>query len=92
MKPQSKYYHLIHSVRKLKPGEAFLAQHGQDFTCQPESFRGVVYDLAATKGGGWVGTCTVVNGFVVYAFYKRGDYMRPNLPAYPLVLKLRGGR
>lgn len=92
MKPGSKYHHLIHSVRKLKPGEAYLAQKGQDFDCQPESFRGVVYDLATTKGGGWVGTCTVFGAVVVYAFYKRDDYMRPNLPAYPIVKKLRGER
>lgn len=92
MQPGSKYYHLIHNVRKLKPGEAYLATKGSEFTCNPESFRGVVYDLASTYGGGWVGTATVVGGSVVYAFYRREDYMRPNLPAYPIVKKLRGER
>lgn len=90
MKPQSKYYPMIHAVRKLKPGEAYVAQKGTDFDCAPESFRGVVYDLAQTKGGGWKGTSTIVGSLVIYAFYKETDYMRPNLPAYPIVLKHRG--
>lgn len=29
---------------------------------------------------------------VIYTFYKETDYMRPNLPAYPLVLKMRDDR
>lgn len=90
MKPGSKYHYLIHNVRKLAAGEAFIAHKGQDFECQPESFRAVVYSLAATKGGGWLATSTVLRDCVVYAFYKRGDYMRPNLPAYPIVKKMRG--
>jgi hypothetical protein len=81
---------MLPSVQKLKPGEAYVATKGQDFDCLPESFRAVVYDLAVTKGGGWQGTSTVVANSVVYAFFKRGDYMRPNLPAYPLVRKMRG--
>lgn len=90
MKPQSKYYPMIHAVRNLAPGDAYVAQKGVDFDCQPESFRGVVYDLAATKGGGWRGTSTVVRDLVIYAFYRETDYMRPNLPAYPIVKKYRG--
>lgn len=92
MKAQSKYYSLIHAVRKLAPGEAYVAEEMVDFTCQPESFRAVVYDLAKTKGKGWRGTSTVVGRFVIYAFYKETDYMRPNLPAYPIVLKYKGSR
>lgn len=88
----SKYAHLVHSVRKLKAGEAYIATQGAEFTCQPESFATVVYALAAAKGGGWKGTATVIGRTVVYTFYRDQDYMRPNLPAYPLVLKLRGGR
>lgn len=87
-----KYAHLVHAVRKLKPGEAYIATKGADFECQPESFRGVVYQLATEKGGQWKGTASVVGHSVVYCFYKETDYMRPNLPAYPLVLKLRGQR
>lgn len=86
-----KYQHMVHFVYKLKPGEAHVAQQGAEFHCQPESFRGVVYGLAAQKGGGWRGTATVIGDLVVYAFYKEGDYMRPNLPAYPIVKKLRSG-
>jgi hypothetical protein len=87
-----KYAHLVHAVRKLKAGEAYIAEKGHDFTCQPESFRHVVYQLAKIKGGGWKGTASVVNGSVIYTFYKDTDYMRPNLPAYPLVVKMRGQR
>lgn len=86
-----KYAHLVHSVRKLNPGEAYMATKGLEFDCEPESFRGVVYQLAADKGGGWKGTATVIGRSVVYCFYRQTDYMRPNLPAYPLVVKLRGG-
>jgi hypothetical protein len=86
-----KYAHLVHSVRKLSPGEAYIATKGSEFECEPESFRGVVYQLAAEKGGHWKGTASVIGKSVVYCFYKETDYMRPNLPAYPLVLKLRGG-
>jgi hypothetical protein len=90
MKPGSQYHYLLHNVRKLKAGEAYIATMGEDFTCQPDSFRGVVYELALTKGGGWKGTATVLGTSVVYAFYKDSDYMRPNLSAYPLVKKLKG--
>lgn len=87
-----KYAHLVHAVRKLKAGEAYVATQGADFQCQPESFRGVVYQLASEKGGGWRGTASVIGDSVVYTFYKNTDYMRPNLPAYPLVLRLKGER
>jgi hypothetical protein len=92
VKPQSKYYPLMSAVRKLKPGEAYIATKGAEFDCQPESFRGVVYALAGEKGGGWKGTASVVGNSVIYTFYKDSDYMRPNLPAYPIVLKLKGQR
>ena len=77
---------------KLKPGEVYIATQSVDFNCKPDSFRSVVYELAATKGGDWCGTATVVGTSVVYAFFKRSDYMRPNLPAAPIVLKLKGER
>jgi hypothetical protein len=87
-----KYAHLVHAVRKLKAGEAYIATKGEDFDCKPQSFQGVVYQLASEKGGGWKGTASVVGQSVIYTFYKDTDYMRPNLPAYPLVLKLKGQR
>lgn len=77
-------------MRKLEPGHAFLAEKGQDFFCEPESFRQVVYDLAKTYGLGHKGTAVVIGKSVVYAFYQQSAYMRPNLPAYPIVKKLRG--
>jgi hypothetical protein len=88
----SKYRHLVHAVRKLKAGEAYIATKGVDFTCEPHSFTAVVYGLAGAKGNGWKGTVAVVGSSVVYTFYRDTDYMRPNLPAYPLVVKLRGER
>lgn len=88
--PGSKYDHLVRGVSKLKPGEAFFAQKGGTFTCQPESFRGMLYQVASAAGKDWRVTSVVLGDNVVWAFYKRGDYMRPNLPAYPVVKKLRG--
>ena len=92
MQPGSKYHYLTRAVRKLGAGEAYVAHYGDAFTCKPESFRGVLYDAATSRGGGWVATSTIVGNSVVYAFYKRSDYMRPNLTAYPIVKKLRGER
>jgi hypothetical protein len=86
----SKYAHLLVNVRKLKAGEAYIATQGEDFDCAPETMRGIVYQLAQTKGNGWKGTASVVGRSVIYCFYRDSDYMRPNLPAYPLVLKMRG--
>jgi hypothetical protein len=86
----SKYDPLVPGVRELKPGEAYVAEKGVDFTCEPDSFRAVVYWTAARKGARWRGTAVVVGRRVVYTYYKRDGYSRPNLPAYPLVKKLRG--
>lgn len=86
----SKYISLLANVRKLKAGEAYVLTQGVHFTCQPESMRGVIYELAATKGWEWKGTVSVVGRSVIYCFYKKSDYMRPNLPAYPIVQKYRG--
>lgn len=86
----SKYAYLVKGVRKLGPGEAMLATQYDDFTCTPETFRSVLYQAATTKGGEWRATSVIIGTSVVFAFYKIGDYMRPNLPAYPLVKKLRG--
>lgn len=88
LKPGSKYDHLVRGVTKLKPGEAFFAQQGGTFTCTPESFRNVLYQVASTAGKGWRVTSVVKGTTVVWAFYKNSDYMRPNLPAYPIVKKL----
>lgn len=85
-----KYSHLLVNVAKLEPGAAYIASKGDDFNCEPESFRGVVYQLAQKKGYGWHGTSCVIGRSVVYAFYKGTDYMKPNLSAYPIVKKLRG--
>ena len=86
----SKYDPLRVNVHKLKVGEAYVATYPEDFTCVPESFRNVVYSLASDAGHGWKGTCAVVGMNVVYCFYRQTDLMRPHLPAYPLVKKMRG--
>jgi hypothetical protein len=85
-----KYRALMQGVQKLKPGEAFVAHQGVDFDIQPESFRTVLYHVTKEKGGGWVVTTKVIGRRVVYAYYRRTDYMRPNLPAYPVVKKILG--
>jgi hypothetical protein len=86
----SKYQALGRNVAKLKAGQAYLAEAGVDFTCTPQSFAGVVYQLANAKGGDWKGTATVFGRYVVYAFYRGSDFMRPNLSAYPVVQRMRG--
>jgi hypothetical protein len=86
----SKYDSLRVNVHKLKAGEAYVATYPEDFTCQPESFRNVVFALANAAGHCWKGTCAVTGRHVIYAFYKASDFMRPHLPAYPIVKKMRG--
>jgi hypothetical protein len=88
--PGSKYDHLVRGITKLKPGEAFFAQQGGTFTCHPKSFQNVLYQVARAAGKDWRVTVLVKGESVVWAFYKRSDYMRPNLPAYPIVKKMRG--
>ena len=90
LKPGSKYSYLVQGVRKLKPGEAMMSTKDHDFTCTPETFRAVLYNAARTKGSQWHATSLIIGTSVVYAFYQSGDYMRPNLPAYPIVKKMRG--
>lgn len=89
LKQGSKYQYLVNGVRKLEPGEAMISTKDHDFTCTPETFRGVVYQAAATKGLAWRATSVIVGTTVVYAFYQSNDYLRPNLSAYPIVKKLR---
>lgn len=86
----SKYDPLRANVAKLPAGEAFVATYPDDFTCKPESFRGVVHQLAADKGNGWKASTSMIGSFVFYAFYRNTDYMKPNLAAYPIVKKVRG--
>lgn len=85
----SKYWWLVKGVAKLPPGEAFIAEHNAAFTCTPETFRNTLYQVAKTAGKQWHVSACVVGSTVVWAFYKGSDYMRPNLPAYPIVKKLR---
>lgn len=85
----SKYAYLVKGVRKLKPGEALLATQYEEFTCTPESFRSILYQVAQTKGSHWRATSAVLGKSVIYAFYRSDDYMRPNLSAYPVVRKMR---
>lgn len=89
LKPGSKYWYLVTGMTKLDPGKAFHAEKGYDFTCEPETFRNVLYQAAYTAGNNWRVSTIVVNGTVVWACWKSTDYMRPNLPAYPIVKKIR---
>jgi len=86
----SKYDPLLPGVRELKPGEAYVAQKGVDFDCEPESFRQIVYLMAKKKGARWRGTSVVVGRRVIYTYFKRDGYSRPNLDAYPIVKKFKG--
>lgn len=90
--PTKKYRALLLGIQKLKPGEAFVAVRGADFDCLPESFRAALYRITQEKGGDWVVTTLVRGRKVVYAYYKKTDYMRPNLPAYPVVKAIEEGR
>lgn len=88
--PGSKYAYLVRGMTKLKPGEAFHAEKGHDFTCLPETFRNLLYQAAKQAGNGWKVSAVISDETVVWVCWKHKDYLRPNLPAYPLVKKLRG--
>lgn len=88
----SKYGWLLGHVQTLPPGEAHLAQYGSQYQCLPQSFAAYVYAAAIERG--YKATVAIIDrnsgSSVVYAFYRPTDYMRPNLPAYPIVKKMRG--
>ena len=89
--PGSKYARLVLGVRKLQKGQVYVATQGHDFTCLPESFRTVVHAAAASKTpGNWKATTSIVGRQVFFAYYEARDYMKPNMPAMPLVRKARG--
>jgi hypothetical protein len=90
LKAGSRYYYLVTGIAKLPAGQAFTATQGEAFTCQPESFRNTLYQVASTVGKGWHVSATIIGTTVVWAFWKNTDLMRPNLRAYPVVKKLRG--
>jgi hypothetical protein len=88
----SKYaWLLLHTETRLQPGRALRAQKGSEFQCEARSFANYVYAAAAYRGH--KATVMVFDNLdhpvVVYAFYKANDLMRPNLPAYPIVKKMR---
>lgn len=87
-----KYHALMMGIHKTTPGTAFVAEAGTDFDCLPESFRAVLYRITAEKGTTWRVTTLVRGRRVVYAYYRTTDYMRPNLPAYPVVKAIEEGR
>jgi hypothetical protein len=76
------------ATRELKPGVAHLAIRGTDFECEPASFAGQVYQAAYALD--LKASCAVFSDRVVFAFYRGDDFVRPNLPAYPVVRKMRG--
>jgi hypothetical protein len=86
---ESKYSFLLPVVRKLDPGQAHLATRGQEFTCEVATFVSAVYAAAATKGYKATVATFPDLGMVVFAFYLGADYLKPNLSAYPAVIKLR---
>lgn len=85
MKPGSKYWRLVGGVRVLEPGHAYLEEVEGIKT---NTFVNAVYAAARAKGPQWHGTVKVIGNRVVYAYYRRTDYMRPNLAAYPIVTKM----
>lgn len=74
--------------RELKPGVAFLAIQWVDFDCTPMSFASQMCTLA--RDHGMRATCAVFTDRVVYVFYHPESFLRPNLPAYAVVKKMRG--
>lgn len=85
--PQSKYNWMLTMQLELEPGVAHLATRGVQFTCTPESFTQVIYGVARQRG--FAATVATFDTCVVYAFYRRSSYLRPNLQAYPVVKKMR---
>jgi len=88
--PGSKYARLVLGVRKLQRGQVYVATKGHDFNCLPQSFQNVVHLVARSKEGNWKATTAIVGNQVFFAYYEARDYMKPNMPAMPLVRKARG--
>ena len=74
-------------MRELTPGEAFQAFKGRHYTCESRSFAGQLYKMARERD--WSVTVAVFPTTVIFAFYQTNSYLRPNMRAFPVVLKLR---
>jgi len=87
---KSQYSWLLKWGFQLKAGVAHQATRHVNYTCQPRSFANVVYQAGRARG--LKATCAVFEeiGVVVFCFYRPDALTRPNLPAYPIVRKMRG--
>lgn len=83
----SMYQFLLGWVRDLEPGTAHQANLNEHFTCTPQSFAQVVYAVARQRG--YAATVATFEDCVVFSFYKPDAYLKPNLKAYPVVVKMR---
>jgi hypothetical protein len=87
MKRGGKYQWIKGQVKELEPGTAYLARREVEFLCLPGSFAQAVYRTAREKG--WRATVAIGDTWVAFTFYRPDSYLRPNMPAYPIVKKMR---
>jgi hypothetical protein len=86
---KSKYYGWVKawSARPLEPGVAYEAIQQKHFTCTPAGFGSQMYTLARSID--LAATVSVFDDRVIFTFYDPTLPLRPNMPAYPVVKRLR---
>lgn len=73
--------------KELPAGKAMMVTRFVDYKCDSRSFAGQVYTQARARN--LKVTVTVFESFVLFAFFKANSLMKPNMPAYSQVKKVR---
>lgn len=72
-------------ARPLPEGKAWVVVRFRDYTCESTSFAGYVHRAASERGK--KATCVTFDSYVVFLMYDGNSFWKPNLKAFPEVMK-----
>lgn len=85
---KGRYAKIVRQIdRELKDGAAFEALIYRDFECTPLGFMSQLYSLASAYGVKV--SCASTSTRVIYRFYDPKSPWKPNLSAFPVVIRAR---
>lgn len=85
---KGRYAKVVRQIEKeLKDGHAWEALIHRDFECTPHGFQSQLYALA--KAYGVKVSCASTSTRVIYRFYNANSPWKPNLAAFPVVMRAR---
>lgn len=73
--------------RPIKDGRAYEAVRFVHFTCSPHGFMSQLYAMARDYDMGV--SCASTSTRVIYRFYDKRGPWRPNMQAFPVVIKAK---